>query len=150
MNSNYVVSLSKGTALRYLTMSNQRGQSRIMCFQHKKDALRCKEYVIGYKTAYGHWPSLDMSETTQQVKFSEEKIESNDGIYQELYVSEIDCKTIEYFCVHKKLSFLLCNSFDTSFEGNKHVLNFSGAEYICDNDDFFGSIQHLDSIYKNS
>ena len=150
MNKSYLVSLSKGASIHYLTMSNQRGQSRIMCFENKKDAQRCKEYVIAYKTAYGHWPSLDMSNNEQKIEYAQENISSYDAIYSQVYVNEIDENTFDYFCEHKKMNFLLCNSFNTFIEGNKHNLDFSGREYVCQSDDLFTNIRNLDTIYEKS
>ena len=131
-------------------MSNQRGQSRIMCFENKKDAQRCKDYVIAYKTTYGHWPSLDMSKHEQHIEYAQEKITSNDAIYMNVYINEIDQSTFNHYCEHKKLNFLLCNSFNTYIEGNKHNLDFSGMEYVCQTDDLFTNVQNLDSMYNNS
>ena len=67
--NNYLISLNKGAKISYLTMVNQRGQSRIMCFNDKNYAKICKNYVIGFKTAYGHWPSLDLSTQYQTIEF---------------------------------------------------------------------------------
>ena len=150
MNKSYLLSLSKGTNMKYLTMSNPCGQSRIMCFEKKRDALRCKEYIIAYKTAFGHWPALDMSNNERTIKYRHEGLKANDAIYQQVYINEIDENTFDYFCRNKKMSFLVCKSFNTSIEGNKHNLDFTGEEYVCDDENMFSNITNLNNILKQN
>lgn len=148
MNKSYLLALSKGTSLQYLTMSNQRGQTRVMCFEHKKDAKRCKDYVIGYKTAYGHWPSLDMSVHEQKIEYKREPLDNNNEIYQQVFIEEITEYTFKNYCNNKKMNFLLCNSFNTIIEGNKHNLDFSGSEFVCDNDNIYSNVKQLNTLYE--
>lgn len=147
-NKSYLVSLSKGSKLRYLTMSNQRGQPRTMCFERAHDAHRCRDYVIGYKTAYGHWPSLDMSVMSQKIEYKNEKIKNFQEIYEQVNVQEIDTRTFDHYCEYMNMNFLICKSFNAYIDGNKHDVNFTGSEYTCENDDMFSNVKTLNNIYE--
>lgn len=148
MNKGYLISLSKGANAKFLTMANQRGQPRIMCFEHLRDARRCKDYIIAYKTAYGHWPSLDMSIEAQQIEYKHETIKSNKEIYNMVDVTKIDDDTFNYYCNNQKMNFLLCKSFNAFMEGNRHNLDFTGEEYVCEvSDDMYKNVSYLNKIY---
>ena len=151
MNRSYLVSLSKGKSMRYLTMTNQRGQSRVMCFEHAKDAQRCKDYVVNFKSAYGKWPSLDLSSPVNTIDFETEKLKDNTDIFSQVEIKSIDNDTFNFYCGHKKLNFLLCKSFNTHYENNKHTLDFTGQEIVCsnENDDMFSNVTNLNNIYNN-
>jgi hypothetical protein len=130
-------------------MINQRGQSRVMCFENSKDAKRCKDYVVHFKTAYGRWPSMDMSQTVHKVHYQSEKIfEAN--VINDIEIQYMNSETCNYYCVNKKMNFLLCKSFDTFFEKNKHTLDFTGEEIICSNtENMFDNITNLNTLYDN-
>jgi hypothetical protein len=148
MRKGYLLSLNKGTNSRYLTMINQRGQSRIMCFENSKDAQRCKDYVVHFKTAYGKWPSMDMSETVHKIDYQSEKLlEAN--INNQLEIKYMDNDTFNYYCGHKKMSFLMCKSFNTFYEKNKHTLDFTGEEYICNSsENMYDNVTNLNTLYE--
>lgn len=148
MNKNYLLSLSKGKIQGYLTMSNQRGQTRIMCFENKKDALRCKDYVVNYKQSYGHWPSLDMSAHSQTIEYKNEKIENNAVIHQKVELEEIDSNKFDHYINNMHMSFLLCTSFNTIYEGNKHHLDFTGSEIVCDDTNLYNNVTQLNRLYE--
>lgn len=119
-----------------------------MCFENLKDARRCKDYVIGYKTAYGHWPSLDMSIQTQKIEYKHEQITNNKNIYNLVHVIGVDDDTFNKYCTQRKMNFLLCKTFNASVEGNKHNLDFTGEEYVCEEmDDMYKNVSYLNRIF---
>ena len=146
--NNYLISLNKGTKRSYLTMVNKCGKSRTMCFKDIKYAKRCQNYVIGYKTAYGHWPSLDLSAQYQTIEFKNEPILNNVEIFEQVYIREIDNDTFEFYCQTNKMNFLLCNYFNTTFEDKKHEIDFSGTEFLCNDGDMYSNITHLNTMYN--
>tara|TARA_B110000977_G_scaffold201886_1_gene299800 strand:- start:5966 stop:6415 length:450 start_codon:yes stop_codon:yes gene_type:complete len=146
ISNSFLISLSKGNNNRYLTMTNQDGQTRIMCFEHSKDANRCKQYVEHFKTAYGKCPSLDLSASNHKIDFKSEKFYEYNS---EVSIKEVDSDTFDYFSTQKKANFLVCKSFTTSFEKNKHIINFTGQEILSDSCDTFSNISFLNSIYEN-
>jgi len=151
MSNRYLISLSKGATVRYLTMINEHSQSRVMCFEKSKDAQRCKDYVIHFKNTYGSWPQLDLSGTRQfNVDFESERLYNND-ISQHINITSLDDNTLDFFCAHKKMSFLICNNFDTIYESNRHHVNFQGQEYISNDieDNIYGNVKTLNNIFQN-
>ena len=144
MNNNYLLSMEKG---KYLTMINQRGQSRIMCFQNVKDAQRCKDYVQHFKRTYGSWPILDLSITNHKIDFNTEKLNKSKDC--NVSIKEINPYTLKYYCNTKMNNFLMCQSFTTHYENNRHTIDFTGEEMLCDEIDHFASASNLNKIYDN-
>ena len=151
MSNRFLISLSKGGAMRYLTMINRNSQSRIMCFETVKDAHRCKDYITHFKRTYGSWPQFNLSGTGQfSVDFESERL-YNDDIGQHVNINMLDDNTLDFFCTQKQMSFLICNNFDVTYERNYHHVNFQGQEYMSDyiTDDLFTNVKSLDNIFQN-
>lgn len=142
MNKNYLLALSKH---KYMTIKNQNGHSRVMCFEKETDAKRCKHYIMHHRHTYGTWPLLDLSKPETKVKFQSQY--TKDDMMQ-IEIKEIDDNKLDFYCTNKKMNFLMCKSFNTYYEANKHILDFTGEELLCSTTDIYSNVNNLNTIYR--
>ena len=150
MISSFLITLRRGTTSRYLTMSNKYGQSRVLCFENKVEAEKCKNYAVYHKTKYGYWPLFDMTNEKSILKYKNEKISNMQEIYPLIEILEIDNDTFHSFLSKPCIDFLFCHEFDYNIKDNSQLdITFTGEEIlnICTS---FDQIKHLNNSFNNN
>ena len=137
----YIVTLLNGQSKKQLTMINNKGKSRVMCFKNKSDVYKCKNYIVNYKRTFGQWPSFDL--TQDEYYISEDQNIKTENLNENVFIEEIKNEEL------KKMNYLLCETFDSNINGNKHVLNFSGEEFEKEENSMFSQISYLNKMYEN-
>ena len=58
----------KNIPIRYYTMKNNVGASRMMAFNNSDHALTFKEYLSNYRARFNKWPSIDATQSEDLVE----------------------------------------------------------------------------------
>jgi len=130
-------------------MSNKRGQSRVLCFKNKAEAVKCRNYTIFHKRKYGYWPSFDMTNQSSVLEYKTEKILKMKEIYPSVEILEINNDIFQRFLSKQCTDFLFCHEFDYNVENNtKFDINFTGEE-ILNSCTSFEKVKHLNNSFAH-
>lgn len=60
----------KNSPVRYYTMKNKVGASRMIAFRNTDSAIEFKNYLAKYRAKFNHWPVIDASNNEQNINSS--------------------------------------------------------------------------------
>ena len=114
----------------YVTVVDPKKKPRMMCFKNKVDAHKCVRHISYFRSKYGVWPNMDLSDPNTKiispVKF---KTRTPDQIAAYMDIETLYMDDLERLSLSANASLMYCYAFEALPEGDNFLsLSFSGQE----------------------
>lgn len=121
----------------YVTIVDPKKKPRMMCFKKKMDARKCVRHIAYFRSKYGVWPNMDLSEPDTKINSPIQFKKRKPGeIARYMDIDTLYMEDLERLSLSANASLLYCYSFDALPEGDTFLsLAFSGEEIDLEVDD---------------
>lgn len=113
----------------HLSLVDPTSKSRFVCFTDLNNANKCVDYVSSFRSKYGVWPSLDMSEKKRKIRgVTDVKARTPEEIKRFIGIESYDFDTIDRMASRSNVSFYCVLEFDTVQMGDVESISMTGQE----------------------
>jgi len=114
----------------YVTIVDPKKKPRMMCFKNKLDARKCVRHIAYFRSKYGVWPNMDLSDPDTKInspiKFKKRKPSE---IARYMDIETLYMEDLERLSLSANASLMYCYSFEALPESDSFLsLSFSGQE----------------------
>ena len=121
----------------YITIIDPKKKPRMMCFKEKKDARTCIEQISAFRSKYGIWPNMDLSDPDTKINSPTKfKKRTPKDIASYMEIESLSIADLQLVSMSANASLMYCYSFDDLRKNNNSLtLSFSGQEIDLEVDD---------------
>jgi hypothetical protein len=115
----------------YLSIVDPQKKARFICFGDTKTADTFVNYVTHFRSKYGHWPNMDMSNRVATVMSKTGfKKRTPEELKKYLSLESFDYENIEEMAKRTNISFICVTNFAYLPDGHEtQLVSFSGQEW---------------------
>lgn len=99
------------------TITDPLRKPRVLCFRERIQAVKYIDYISIYRSKFGHWPSVDLSESVTKIEPTiGAKKRTPDYVRKFIEVSTLQQHELNGMSMSSGLSYFYCHSFEYTDE----------------------------------